>query len=142
MNASRRSIVTLAAGAAVLMFASPFAAAQPAGKAALPAVSNDGGGVKVVVTPKSLAGGSAWEFEIVMDTHSKPLDDDLTKTAVIVDDGGRRYAPVSWQGDKPGGHHRKGVLRFAAPAEPVKSFELQIQGLGGVSKRVLQWTMK
>ena len=142
MNASRRSIVTFAVSAIALTIALPFAVAQPAGKATLSAVSNDGGGVKVVVKPINVAAGSVWEFEIVMDTHSKPLDDDLTKTAVLVDDSGSQYMPTSWQGDKPGGHHRKGVLRFPAPSATIKSFELQIQGLGGVSKRVLKWTMK
>jgi hypothetical protein len=77
-----------------------------------------------------------------MDTHTKPLDDDLTKTVALVDDDGRQYTPTSWEGDKPGGHHRKGVLRFPAPGATIKSFELQIEGLGGVSKRVLKWTMK
>jgi hypothetical protein len=106
----------------------------------LAARTSDAGGVRVVVKPKSVAAGAAWEFEVVMDTHVKPLDDDLTKTAVLVDDGGRRYGPAAWQGDKPGGHHRKGVLRFPAPSEQVKSFELRIQGLGGVPTRAFQWT--
>jgi len=104
--------------------------------------SNDAGGVRVVVTPKAIIAKADWEFTVTMDTHTKPLDDDLTKTAVLVDDGGRKYMPLSWQGDKPGGHHRKGVLRFPPPAEQIKSFELQIQGLGGESKRTFQWTMK
>jgi hypothetical protein len=120
--------------------ASPIIA-QPAGASALAAQSNDAGGVRLVVTPKSVS-VSVWEFEVVMDTHTKPLDADLAKTAVMLDDDGRRYAPLAWQGDPPGGHHRKGVLRFAAPKEQIKSFELQIQDLGGVNKRVFQWTMK
>ena len=141
MNLSRRSAITLAA--TVLTFcAVPLAVAQSNGAAKLAAVSNNMGGVRVVVTPKAVAATSPWEFDVVMDTHTKPLDADLTKDAVLVDDGGRKYAPLSWQGDKPGGHHRKGVLRFAAPAAPIKSFELQIQGLGGENKRVFQWTIK
>ena len=116
--------------------------AQPAGLPALAAVSNDAGGVRVVVKPKSVAAGSVWEFDVTMETHTKPLDSDLTKAAVIVDDGGRRYMPLSWQGDPPGGHHRKGILRFPAPTEQIKSFELQTQDLGGVNKRAFQWNMK
>jgi hypothetical protein len=142
MNASRRLIVSFAAGVIAFTIALPFAVAQPAAKTALPAVSNDGGGVKVVVKPLSTAAGADWQFEVVMDTHTKPLDDDLTKTVALVDDDGRQYTPTSWEGDKPGGHHRKGVLRFPAPGATIKSFELQIEGLGGVSKRVLKWTMK
>ncbi len=133
----------LAIAATVLaLWLSPLATAQAAGTSALAPVSNDAGGVRVVVKPKAIAAGSAWEFEVTMDTHTKPLDSDLTKTAVIVDDSGRHYIPLAWQGDPPGGHHRKGVLRFPKPNEPIKSFELQIQGLGGESKRSFQWTIK
>lgn len=141
MNLSKRSAIALAATIFALCVA-PLAIAQPAGAPALAAVSNDAGGVRVVIKPKSVAAGAAWEFEVVMDTHTKPLDDDLTKTAVLVDDGGRRYMPLAWQGDKPGGHHRKGVLRFPAPSDQIKSFELQIQDMGGESKRAFQWTIK
>jgi hypothetical protein len=141
MNLSRRSAIALTA-AGLALCAAPFALAQTPAAPALAARSNDAGGVRIVVKPKTVAAGAAWEFEITMDTHTKPLDSDLVKTAVIVDDGGRRYIPVAWQGDPPGGHHRKGVLRFAAPSEQIKSFELQIQGLGGEGKRAFQWTMK
>lgn len=141
MKPSRRSAIALAVTVLALCVA-PLAMAQSVGAPALEARSNDAGGVRIVVKPNSVLAGSAWEFEVTMDTHTKPLDDDLTKTAVLVDDGGRRYMPLSWQGDKPGGHHRKGVLRFAAPSEQIKSFELEIQGSGGENKRVFQWTMK
>ena len=140
MNLSRRSAIALAA--TVLAFcAVPSRWRSRAAQPELAAVSSDTGGVRVVVTPKAVA-ESAWEFEVVMDTHTNPLNDDLTKTAVLVDDGGQEYMPLSWQGDKPGGHHRKGVLRFPAPSEQIKSFELQIQGSGGEAKRVFQWTMR
>ena len=138
MKPSRRGAIALAAGA-LFLCAAPWATARSAAAPALPARSNDAGGVRVVVKPQSVPAAAAWEFEVVMDTHTKPLDDDLTKITVLVDDGGRRYAPLAWQGDKPGGHHRKGILRFPAPAEPAKSFELRIQGLGGVKTRVFQW---
>lgn len=140
MILSGRSSIALMA--AVFAFcAVPLAMAQ-SGKPVLAAVSNDAGGVRVVITPKNITAGAAWEFEIVMDTHTKPLADDLIKTAVLVDGSGRQYTPLDWQGDKPGGHNRKGVLRFPAPPEQFKSFELQIQGLGAEGKRVFQWTMK
>ena len=139
MNPSRRSAIAVAVAVLALGVA-PLAIAQSPGAQALAARSNDAGGVRVVVKPKSVATGAAWEFEVVMDTHTKPLDDDLTKTTVLVDGSGREYMPMSWQGDKPGGHHRQGVLRFPAPTEQIRSFELRIQGLGGVGKRVFQWT--
>ena len=128
--------------AVLALCAAPRAMAQSAGAPALAPSTSDAVGVRVVVTPKASATGAAWEFQVVMDTHTKPLNDDLTKTAVLVDDGGRRYLPLSWQGDPPGGHHRKGVLNFTAPTEPIKSLELQFEGLGGPDKRVFRWNMK
>jgi hypothetical protein len=141
MTPSRRSILTFAIGAIFIILSPPLAIAQSAGSTALPARSNSDGGVQVVVKPKIIAAGSAWEFDVTMSTHTTPLTNDLSKTAVLIDGGGRRYQPLSWQGDPPGGHHRKGVLRFPEPATQAKSFEIQIQGVG-VSTRVFQWTMR
>lgn len=135
---TRRSILGFAVGALALCAAVP-AMAQGAGAPALAAKSSDAGGVHVAVRPKNVGIGATWEFEVRMDTHSKPLNDDLTKAAVLVDGAGHRYKPTAWQGDAPGGHHRKGVLQFPAPTDAAKSFELQMQGVGGVSQRVFQW---
>ncbi len=108
-----------------------------------PARASDAGDIKVVVTPKVLnATARVWEFEIVMDTHTKPLKDDLVQVAVLVDAAGRRYAPIAWQGDPPGGHHRKGVLQFTAPTEMPVAVELQIAGIGGVATRMFRWDLK
>ncbi len=141
MKTSKLSMIVLAI-AVLALCAAPWAMAQSAGAPALAPSTSDAGGVRVVVTPKAVTAGAGWEFQVMMDTHTKPLDDDLTKTAVLVDDGGRRYLPLSWQGDPPGGHHRKGVLQFAPPKEPIQSLELQIEGLGGPDKRVFRWNMK
>jgi hypothetical protein len=134
--AAMLAVAFLAFGAAT------WGAAQPVNPPAFAAVTNDGDGIRVVVAPKKVAAGSAWEFDITMDTHIAPLNADLTKSAVLVVDGSQRYVPLSWEGDKLGGHHRKGVLRFPAPNEQTKSFELRIQGLGRESERVFKWTVK
>lgn len=130
-------IVVLVFGAAVLGSA-PSSAAP-----ALVTRSSDEAGIKVIVTPKALGpDAKVWEFTVVMDTHTKPLDDNLVQIAVLVDRSGRRYVPVAWQGDPPGGHHRKGVLQFSAPAEMPKSVELQIKGIGGVATRTFRWEVE
>ena len=111
--------------------------------ATLVARSSDEAGIKVVVTPKALGpGAKVWEFEVVFDTHTKPLNDDLALIAALVDEAGRRYVPLAWQGDPPGGHHRKGILQFSAPAEMPKSVELQIKGVGGVATRTFRWEVE
>ncbi len=107
------------------------------------AQSSDDAGVRVVVTPMALGPGmTIWEFEVVMDTHTKPLDEDISQAAVLVDEAGRRYKPVAWQGDPPGGHHRKVILQFSPPAEMPKAVELQIDGVGGAGIRTFRWQME
>ena len=141
MTPSRRSLIALAAAA--LMAGSASLISEPSfGASGLPARTSDANGVRVVVTPKATAPGAAWEFEVVMDTHTKPLDTDLSRAAELIDDGGQRYQPLDWKGDPPGGHHRKGTLRFPAPASQIKAFEVRIQGIGGAGTRAFQWTMK
>lgn len=115
----------------------------PLAAPALAAQSSEGGGVNVIVTPKALEPGVAvWEFEIVMDTHSKPLDEDIPQAAVLVDEVGRRYKPTVWQGDPPGGHHRSGILQFSAPADMPAAVELQIEGIGEAGTRTFRWELK
>lgn len=131
-------VIGTLAFATVLLDFTPSSAAP-----ALIARSSDAGGVRVVVTPKVL-GPSAklWEFEVVMDTHTKPLNENLAQVAALVDDAGRRHVPVAWQGDPPGGHHRKGILRFAAPAEMPTAIELQINSIGGGAMRSFRWDLQ
>jgi len=101
---------------------------------------SDAAGVSIMVTPRPLAPGSTtWEFEVAMNTHVRPLAEDLTTAAVLIEADGQRAAPVGWQGDPPGGHHRKGVLRFPAPSAPQPTFELQLSGVGGAALRTFRW---
>ena len=109
----------------------------------LEARTSDAGGVKIVVTPRPIvAGSTVWEFDIVLDTHTKPLTEDLGRMSAIVDEGGQRYTPTSWQADPPGSHHRKGVLQFLPPASLPKTIELQIDGVGGVGMRTFKWNLQ
>jgi hypothetical protein len=131
-------LISAFAFGAVLLDSAPSSTAP-----ALAARSNDTAGVRVVVTPKALGPGvTIWEFEIVMDTHTKPLNENLPQVAVMVDNAGRRYTPVAWQGDPPGGHHRKGVLKFSAPTEMPQTVELRIDGVGGAGIRTFRWELK
>ncbi len=114
-----------------------------AADSALPARTNDTAAVRVVVTPTAVGVNmKVWEFKVVMDTHSKALNENLMDVAVLVDDSGRRYAPMSWQGTPPGGHHREGILRFAAPAKMPRQIELQIDRIGGAGIRKFQWQLQ
>ena len=71
-------------------------------------------GVTVAVTPGNLGiDAKVWDFTIALDTHSQVLSDDLTESAVLVDDKGNTFKPLGWAGTAPGGHHRSGVIKFA-----------------------------
>lgn len=97
--------------------------------------------VTVTVVPRDLTSKS-WEFEVSLSTHVRPLDDDLMKSAMLFDAAGRRHAPLTWRGDGPGGHHRKGVLVFS-PLEPrPPAIELLIQRAGEPAPRSFKWQLR
>ncbi len=98
--------------------------------------------VTVVITPLDLSPNSKeWKFDVVMDTHSVELDQDMTKIAVLVDDQGKEYVPLRWEGAEAGGHHREGVLIFNQVTPTSKSVELKVSGIGGVIRK-FTWQLK
>jgi hypothetical protein len=97
--------------------------------------------VTVKVTPRNLQ-GNAWEFDVVFDTHTQELKDDLLKTAVLVTADGTLVAPTAWQGDPPNGHHRKGVLRFDALTPAPQNVELRINRAGEPKPRSFRWQLQ
>ena len=101
------------------------------------------GGVTVRVTPRDLSStAKVWEFDIVLETHSQNLTDDLKARSTLVADGGAKEAPTAWDGDPPGGHHRKGVLRFAPMTPLPGAIELLILRPGETSPRSFRWQMR
>ena len=129
---SSRHLMLLAA----LAFSLPVAAAET-----LAPQKSSQSGVVVRVTPR-IVSGPAWEFEVALDTHSQDLGDDLASIAELVGKGTAPAKPRSWQGDPPGGHHRKGVLRFDAPKPEPVTFELRIQRPSESAPRVFRWTRR
>jgi hypothetical protein len=110
--------------------------------AVLEAKISDEGGVQIKVEPQSLSSGSSWDFKITLDTHSVALDQDLLQNVKLVVDGKDTYSPTNWEGSPVGGHHRSGVLSFAARVVSPRALELQILDVGEVSKRLFQWELK
>jgi hypothetical protein len=115
-------------------------AAGGLGAAPLAPVAASFGGVTVRATPGTLS-GAIWEFQIVFDTHSQDLRDDVAKSASLVADG-VVSAPLEWRGDPPGGHHRKGALRFTAPAGRPAAIELRLSRPGEAKPRVFRWKLE
>ena len=141
----RRSRLTLAypfaVAIALLTAGLPSMPAAAAARPPLEARTSNEQMVIVTVVPRDLAAKS-WEFEVALNTHVRPLDDDLMKTVTLLDAAGRRHTPLAWRGDGPGGHHRKGVLVFA-PLEPRPPVvELQLQRAGEPAPRSFKWQLQ
>ncbi|OGA36583.1 MAG: hypothetical protein A3F75_07645 [Betaproteobacteria bacterium RIFCSPLOWO2_12_FULL_64_23] len=111
--------------------------------AELASQSSEDGGVTIAVKPVDVSAKAAtWSFQVSLSTHSQDLNDDLVRTAFIVDRVGNRNAlPTGWKGDAPGGHHRKGVLSFKALAPLPAAIELRIQRAGEKAPRMYRWDL-
>ena len=84
------------------------------------------GNVVYKISPKNLSPDlDIWEFEIVLDTHTGSLDQDLAQVITLTDNQNNVNKAISWQGDPPGGHHRVGVLQFK-PFKETESVTLKI----------------
>ena len=121
-----------------LLLAAAFAAAATAGPVGLKPITTNEASVAVKVTPRTLE-GAVWEFEVAFDTHSQELNDDLLQSATLLAADGRPLAPLEWKGAPPGGHHRSGLLRFAAPKPAPAQVELRIERAGERKPRVFSW---
>lgn len=123
-----------------LLLASAFAVAgvATAGASSLRPVTTSEASVTVKVTPRTLA-GAVWEFEVAFDAHSQEIRDDLLKSATLLAADGRPVPALQWKGAPPGGHHRSGVLRFAAPDPVPATIELRIDRPGETKPRIYSW---
>jgi hypothetical protein len=106
----------------------------------LAARTSSSAGVTITAKPRALSDG-AWEFEIALNTHSQDLKDDLAKSTTLVSSG-KTFTPASWQGDPPGGHHRKGVLKFNAVEPRPQEIELRMTRPGEPTPRSFRWQLK
>lgn len=99
--------------------------------------------VTIKVTPVEFGkGAETWKFQVVFDTHSGSLDNDLLAAASLADDKGNVYRPVAWEGPGPGGHHREGVLRFTPLSPTPPTITLNIRDVGGIPERIFTWEVK
>lgn len=106
-----------------------------------PQVSNERE-IKVTVALHGIPDAAkTWDFEVALETHTKALNDDLAKSSVLIADG-KQYLPLGWDGSPPGGHHRKGKLRFKAIAPQPAAVELQIRLANDPSPRSFKWLTK
>lgn len=123
------------------MFAGVASMGHAAEKGLASQVSNERE-IKVTVTPGNITREvQTWDFEVTLETHTQTLNDDLAKSSMLIA-GGKQYLPLSWEGAPPGGHHRKGKLRFKAIVPPPQSLELQIRLAADPAPRSFKWLLK
>lgn len=135
----RFAILLFAAIAAFSFDVVVIANARALNAAELAAQTNREGMVTIKVTPQVFS-GTTLRFEVILDTHSVALSQDMREVAVL-SGGGNEYQPTAWEGDPPGGHHRKGVLVFAPISPMPASLTLKIRGVAGVPERVFTWAV-
>jgi hypothetical protein len=96
----------------------------------------------VKVTPLDIsANATTWRFEVVLDTHANDLSQEILAASALIGNG-KAWLPIAWEGDGPGGHHRKGVLVFDPIHPTPTSIALKLYRLGGVTERIFIWPMQ
>ena len=132
------SILGLTLGAVALLAACGQSGFQnaPSGPG-LTARTVSAGGVEVTITPIRIDSSGAL-FEVTFDTHSGDLALDVAGASELQVDG-TTWGDASWSGDAPGGHHRKGELRFGAGGPAQGDVRLSIGGLPGRAEAT--WTL-
>jgi len=113
----------------------------------LPQINSEGP-VTVKVSPRDLSqSATSWDFEVLLDTHSQNLDQDLVRTSILIDDTDNRFKPTGWQAvpagevEPPQEHHRQGVLKFKPISPRPKSIELKILNIGDINERIFKWEL-
>lgn len=95
--------------------------------------------VSIAVTP--YLSEEKWSFEIVLNTHSIELNENLAERAFLKDESGREYKPIEWQGGI-GGHHLSGALVFSPLKERLNKLKLVMNDVYGVKERIFEWNLK
>lgn len=125
-----------------LKFAAVLAVLISLGVAAWPSVTQKSvaQGVTVAVTPGNVAADSGmWDFAVAFSSSSgKRLDDEPMEHFVLVGDG-RSMKPLAWEGEKAGGTHRVGVLKFIAIKPRPKELELRLVRPAEAKPRVFRF---
>lgn len=98
--------------------------------------TNTENGMTVAVTPKR-NGDRTWDFTVAIDNHAVNVTQDMVAVSSLADANGQAVQPKAWTGDPPGGHHRKGVLKFGAL--PAGGATLTIRDLGNIPVRTFTW---
>lgn len=104
--------------------------------------NNNEGAVEIKIEPLNINSDAIiWNFRITMTTHSVELNNDLLEDALLIDNDGREYKPIAWDGPLPGGHHLTGELKFQAPLKLPASIKLVLRNIGQIKERQFVWSL-
>lgn len=106
-------IIGIAASIVAIIFFPVHAGLENSITKSLGSQSRQIGDIIFGATPSFVDG--ALEISFSIDTHTGSLDFEMDKVSQIVDSKKKRMLPLEWNGSAPGGHHRKGILRFSKP---------------------------
>lgn len=104
-------IILIGVGGLALFWKRPQPTTQDA--PAYKTQQQESGDITLSVTPKVLSSKKPASFEIILDTHSVDLTFDMAGISNLEDINKTPYGKSVWEGDPPGGHHRKGTLTFS-----------------------------
>lgn len=105
-------------------------------------ITNEESPVVVTATPEVFGNDeNIWKIRVLFETHTGSLDDDPMEVIRLLDDSGNMYVPTAWDGASAGGHHREGIIIFDAPDNQPKSVTLEINKVGGITKREFTWKL-
>jgi hypothetical protein len=105
----------------------------------LPSITLVQDGIEFILTPVFSPEGQV-AFDMLINTHSGSLNFDLVEISTLSDGRGNIYAPLSWNGSPPGGHHRSGTLTFQS-VDKSGTLTLVITSVG-TKDRVFSWNIK
>jgi hypothetical protein len=128
LTISRRRTLAVVAVVALVGLAWWLSRADDTATSVLPARTVQAGDVEVILTPVTLDASGA-VFRVELDTHTTPLDLDMAASARLRVNDTTTSDTASWDGQRPGGHHREGTLRFTTPVPAAATVELRITGL-------------
>lgn len=104
--------------------------------------TSTGKDVSVTVAPEISSSDSPLNFKISISGGAVEENTDVLASAVLVDDNGKEYQPVGYEGDPPGPNQREVTLKFDPITPFPKTVTLKLHGVGGVGERSYSWALE
>lgn len=101
--------------------------------------TEESNGLTIDATLQNFKYGQPVTIALAFNTHQGNPDYDIIKISILVDENGKEYKPISWNGPPLNGHHVSGVLTFEAVQEGVQTLTLKILNVYDTPERTFTW---